>query len=97
MRFALYLIGVALRPSKTRRPSRTAPPQEGAQKQPTGAAVDPKELRRYPVLCSNPDIKGAREWLIDAIARRALEILGQDGSDDGKTQKTEAKTPASKK
>ncbi len=26
-------------------------------------------------LCSNRDLKGAREWLIDAIARRALEIL----------------------
>ena len=30
---------------------------------------------RRPVLCTNPDVRGAREWLIDAIARRALEIF----------------------
>jgi hypothetical protein len=35
----------------------------------------PPGLTTRRTLCSNPDLKGAREWLIDALARRALEIM----------------------
>lgn len=41
---------------------------------------DMQGLTTRPCLCSNPDIKGAREWLIDAIARRALEIMKEQSN-----------------
>jgi hypothetical protein len=50
------------------------PTTSPARKTALGGLAQP-EITATPSLCSNPDLKGAREWLIDALARRALEIM----------------------
>ncbi len=57
-------------------------PKEDLGKIPVEGLCAPAQIVTKKRLCSNPDIAGARKWLITALAKRALEIIKEQ--DDAK-------------